>query len=100
MTVDSTPLQQLRDRLALKVGENAVFDGWSKTALDAAAASEGVDPAQARLAFDGGPMVMIEAYVGAVDAAMAEAFPPERIATLKIRQRIAERVWTRLAVMG
>lgn len=100
MTADSTPLQHVRDRLALKVGENAVFDGWGKAAVEAAAASEGIDPAQALLAFDGGQMAMIRAYVGAVDAAMADAFPPERVATLKIRQRIAEMVWTRLTVMG
>lgn len=92
---DSTPLQRIRDRLALKVGENAVFDGWTMTAVEAAAAAEGVDRAQARLAFSGGQMAMITAYVGAVDAAMAEAFPPERIAAMKIRDRITELIWQR-----
>lgn len=96
---DITPLQRIRDRLALKVGENAVFDGWTMTAVEAAAAAEGVDKAQARLAFSGGQMAMITAYVGAVDAAMAEAFPPERIAAMKIRDRITELIWQRFQTM-
>lgn len=96
---DSTPLQRIRDRLALKVGENAVFDGWTVTAVEAAAATEGIDQAQARLAFSGGQMAMISAYVGAVDAAMAQAFPPERIAGMKIRDRITELVWQRFQTM-
>ena len=97
--MDPTPLKKLRDSLALAVGENAVFDGWSLKAVETAAASAGVDPAQARLAFNGGPAAIVEAYVGAVDAAMADAFPPERIAAMKIRERITEMVWQRLQVM-
>ena len=36
----------------------------------------------------------------AVDAAMAENFTPERIASMKIRDRIRELVWFRLQAMG
>jgi hypothetical protein len=46
-----SPLRQIRDRLALAVGENAVFDGWTVKAVESAAAQLGIDPAQARLAF-------------------------------------------------
>jgi drug/metabolite transporter (DMT)-like permease len=31
-----SPLQEIRDRLALAVGENAVFDGWTQAAVDSA----------------------------------------------------------------
>ena len=41
-------------------------------------------------------MAMIEAWAGSVDAAMAEAFPPERIAAMKIRERIRSLVQFRL----
>lgn len=94
-----TPLQQIRDTLGLAVGENAVFDGWTSKAVEAAAARHGVDPAQARLAFGDKPIDLVEAYVGAVDAAMAEAFPPEKIAAMKIRDRITELVWARFTIM-
>lgn len=95
----TTPLQQIRDQLGLAVGENAVFDGWTVKAVEAAAASHGIDPAQARLAFGKDPAAMIEAYVGAVDAAMVEAFPPEKIVAMKIRDRITDLVWKRLEIM-
>ncbi len=94
-----TPLQQIRDQLAMSVGENAVFDGWTVKAVEAAAATHGVDPAKARLAFGKEPAAMVEAYVGAVDLAMAEAFPPERIAAMKIRDRITELLWFRFETM-
>ena len=47
---DPSPLERLRRQLALAVGENAVFDGWTKAAVDSAAKQLGIDPVQARLA--------------------------------------------------
>lgn len=100
MTGLATPLQALRDRLALAVGDNAVFDGWTATAVESAATQAGADPAQARLAFGRDPAAMVEAYAGAVDAALADRFPPDRMAAMKIRERITELLWERLQIMG
>ena len=61
--VDLTPLQALRLRLALPVGENAVFDGWTEVAVNSAARQLAIDPAQARLAFPKDPPHMIEAWI-------------------------------------
>ena len=44
------PLEKLRRELALAMGENAVFDGWTRTAVDTAAGQLGIDPVKARLA--------------------------------------------------
>ena len=38
------PLEALRHRLALAVGENAVFDGWTKAAVDSAAPAVSATP--------------------------------------------------------
>lgn len=97
---EESPLAALRRRLALPVGENAVFDGWSRKAVDAAADQSGIDRAQARLAFPKAQAGMVDAYVEGVDAALETAFPPERIAALKVRQRIRDLVWQRLVIMG
>jgi ubiquinone biosynthesis protein COQ9 len=97
---DPTPLESVRAQLALVVGENAVFDGWTQKAVDTSAAQLGIDPAVARLAFPKDQPGMIDAYIQAVDAAMAAHFTPERIAALKIRERIRELVWFRLQAMG
>lgn len=100
MTDAPTALQAIRARLALAVGENAVFDGWTGKAVDTAAGQLGIDPAQARLAFPKSKVDMVEAYVDAVDAAMLAAFPPEKIAAMKIRDRIRAQLWFRLETMA
>ena len=97
---DPTPLEALRLRLALAVGEHAVFDGWTETAVNAAAAQLGIDPAQARLAFPKTPAAMIEAWIDGVDSAMTAKFTPDVIAAMKIRDRIRSMIWFRLEVTG
>ena len=79
---DPTPLEALRLRLALTVGENAVFDGWTEAAVNSSAAQLGIDPAQARLAFPKAPADMVEAWIEGVDAAMTAHFTPEVVAAM------------------
>lgn len=95
-----TPLQKIRQRLALAVGENAVFDGWTAAAVESAAAQLGIDKAQARLAFPKAQAAMIDAYVEAVDREMQRRLPPKRLKGMKIREKIRALVWTRLEIMG
>ena len=97
---DQSPLQRIRDSLALAVGENAVFDGWTRAAVDSAAAQLGIDQAQARLAFPRKPAAMVDAYIQGVDREMERRLPSETLKAMKIRQRIRSLVWTRLEIMG
>jgi len=96
----ASPLQKIRERLALAVGENAVFDGWTKAAIESAAGRHGVDSAQARLAFPKTQAGMIDAYIEAVDRAMAGRLPPEKLQGMKIREKIRSLIWTRLEIMA
>jgi ubiquinone biosynthesis protein COQ9 len=98
--MEQSPLAELRERLALTVGENAVFDGWSKAAVDSAAAQLGIDPAQARLAMPRTQAGMIDAYIDAVDRELEKRWPAEKLSTLKIRERIRTLVWTRIEIMA
>src|SRR5690349_21599006 len=95
-----SPLEQLRRELALAVGENAVFDGWTQKAVDSAAAQLGIDPTKARLAMPKSQAGMIDLYIQEVDRAVEAWFTPERIAGLKIREKIRALVWHRLEIMG
>ena len=95
MTVPDS-LSALRLTLAPAIADAAAFDGWSEASVDSAAAAQGIDPASARYAFAGGAMAMIESWAASVDVAMIAAFPPERIAGLKIRERIRALVQFRL----
>lgn len=95
-----SPLEQLRRRLALAVAENAVFDGWTRAAVDSAAGQLGIDPVQARLAMPKGQAAMIDLYIQEVDRALEAWFTPERMAGMKIREKIRSLVWRRLETMG
>lgn len=94
-------LDELRRRLAPAIAEAAAFDGWSEAAVRDAATANGVDPDAAVYAFGDGPMGMIAAWIGTIDSAMAQALPAERLAAMKIRERIRALVLFRLeAVAG
>ncbi len=94
-----SPLEQIRQQLALAIGDNAAFDGWAETAVEAAADSLGIDPAQARLAAPKDAMGLIDLYIQGIDRALEEEFPPERVATMKIRARIRKMLWRRFELM-
>ena len=93
-------LDELRMALGPLIPANAVFDGWSDTALAMAAAELGVPAPRARLAFPGGATDMIDAWFDAIDRGMATAFPLEKIEAMKIRERIGGLVMYRLEVIN
>jgi len=97
---DPSPLEQLRRKLALAVGENAVFDGWTPKAVDSAAEQLAIDPAQARLAMPKTQAGLIDVYIQEVDRGLEAWFTPQRLAKLKIREKIRALVWRRLEIMG
>jgi ubiquinone biosynthesis protein COQ9 len=95
-----SPLEQLRHRLALAVGENAVFDGWTRQAVDSAAQQLGVEQGQARLAMPKSQSGMIDTYIQEVDRGLQAYFTPERISALKIREKIRALIWRRFEIMA
>lgn len=99
MTEDLT-LDEVRARLAPSIASNAAFDGWGDAARDMAAEAVGIDRDVAALAFQGGAVQMIDAWFAHVDAEMARACPPETLAAMKIRARIAALVEARLATLA
>lgn len=98
-TADLT-LDEIRLLLAPSIAENAAFDGWGDAARDMAAEMAGIDLDVAKVAFEGGAVAMIDAWFASIDAAMLIALPPERLATMKIRQRITSLVEARLDVLA
>jgi ubiquinone biosynthesis protein COQ9 len=95
-TAADITLDELRLELAPAIAAAAIFDGWGEVALASACEQAGVDPAVARLAYPGGPMDMICAWVERVDARMVEAFDENVLAQMPIRERIRSLVWFRL----
>ena len=99
MTDDRT-LDELRLALAPEIARSAVFDGWADEALKQAAALAGVDTAVARLAFPGGAMDMIGAWIDSTDARMQAHFADGHLASLKIRDRIRTLLLFRLDALA
>ncbi len=102
MSADFTnmTLEEMRAVLAAELPSDAAFDGWTPTALKATSARMGVDADVAGLAFPDGALQMVEAWFAHVDRAMALACSPEKLATMKIRERITALVEARLHVLA
>jgi ubiquinone biosynthesis protein COQ9 len=93
-------LDEIRAGLAPLIAAHAAFDGWGVPARDAAADALGVDRDIALLAFPDGAVEMIAAWFAHIDRAMLAALPAERLAAMKIRERIAALVEARLAAVA
>jgi ubiquinone biosynthesis protein COQ9 len=93
-------LDELRAALAERLPQEAAFDGWSEKALDAAAQAVGVPADRAHLAFAGGAGQMIDAWFAGIDRHMADSLPPEKLAEMRIRDRITALVLARLEAMA
>ncbi len=97
---DDPTLDEIRAALAPRLARDAAFDGWSTSAIASAADALGIDPDIAALAFPGGATDMIDAWFGWIDEEMARRLPPETLAAMKIRERIAALVETRLEIVA
>lgn len=93
-------LDEIRDALIGDVAVNAAFDGWTPRAVAAAAAMRGVDPDVAKLAWPGGAVEMIDAWFAHIDREMLAKLPPETLAAMKVRQKIAALVEARLELLA
>ncbi|MBA3939693.1 MAG: COQ9 family protein [Sphingopyxis sp.] len=93
-------LEEIRAALAPLIAENAAFDGFGEAALADAAARVGVDIDVARLAFPGGARDMVDAWFAGIDAAMEQRWPADKLAALKIRERITTLVEARITLVA
>lgn len=88
-----------KDALLLALLPNVPFDGWTKAALRVAAARVGIDASELALLFPRGPRDAAAWFSHWADRQTSEALRRRRIGTLKIRERIAAGVSTRLAIL-
>ena len=93
-------MDTLRGKLLEAVLPHVAFDGWSHTALRAAAADLGIDEIQARNAFSGGPCELIEAFSADVDRRMLAVLETRDLAKMRVRDRITTGVRVRLELLA
>ncbi len=92
---DMTP-EELKPEILATMMPHVAFDGWTETALNAAAGDLGISPEMAELAFPNGAMEVLTYHLEAADVALAEALASKDIMSIKIRERITVAVRTRL----
>ena len=97
---DDPTVDELRAALAPALARNAAFDGWGPAAIANAAMELGVDADLARLAFADGAADMIDCWFASVDAELERRCPPEMLAAMKIRARIAHLLETRFEIVA
>lgn len=93
-------MDTLRDRILDAALPNVVFDGWSRKALIHGATAAGLDPADVDIAFPRGVRSAVEHWMRRADSAMAAALEAADLDSLRIRDRIAFAVRTRLEQAG
>jgi ubiquinone biosynthesis protein COQ9 len=92
-------LDELRPHLARALPHHAGFDGWGGKAVESAAAEIGIDPAIAQLAFEGDQVAVIGFWFATIDDDMLKKLPAEKLAAMKIRDRITTLIETRLEIV-
>lgn len=101
MTVPAPPpaemtLDELRPVLIEAMLPHVPFDGWSVKAAEAAGHDLGLPAGRARIVFPRGAAEMVAAYIEFADARMRRALETRGLPNLKVRDRIAVAVRTRL----
>jgi ubiquinone biosynthesis protein COQ9 len=99
---DGTGMDAKREKDALLVAAlpNVVFDGWSVAALRAGARDAGIDMAAASALFPRGSVDMVEWFNDWADRGMIERLAAAPLAEMKVRDRVAEGVRARLAILA
>lgn len=90
------PDAPLRDQLADAVAVEAAFEGWSRTALTAAARQLELPAGEADRLFPGGALQVLTFASERADLRTVEDMEKEGVASLKIRDRIKAAVRIRL----
>lgn len=91
-------MDDLQTRILDAALPNIAFDGWTIGALEQAAVSAGLTAFDVKRAFPGGVVEAVDAFVMRADAEMLAALPPS-VGSMKIRERIATIVMTRLRLL-
>jgi ubiquinone biosynthesis protein COQ9 len=91
--------QALRQAVLMAALPHAAFDGFTDSLLQKAGAEAGVSSSDLARLFEGGPLGLVEYFSSYADAEMEKRLAATDLKAMKIRERIATAVKTRLAVL-
>jgi ubiquinone biosynthesis protein COQ9 len=93
---NTDPDAEIRDRLADTMAANAVFDGWTGTALAAAGRGLGLPEGEAGRLFPGGPLAVLEFLSTRSDGRMVADLDAAGVESMKVTERIRTAVRLRI----
>lgn len=96
LAISDLTLDELRPVLVDALLNHVPFDGWTQAALDRAAEDLGIPADRAALAYPGGPVDMVDAFIARLDQQMAAELDALGLPSMKIRERIRAAVRVRL----
>lgn len=91
--------QEMREAILARALPHAAFDGFTDQVLQKAGAEAGASKAEIARLFEEGPISLVEFYSASTDAEMERRLAAMDLKAMKIRQRIAAAVKTRLAIL-
>lgn len=100
MTPSNDPDTEVRNRLADAVAAEAVFDGWTRTALQTAAAGLQLPEGEATRLFPKGPIAVLAFVSERADLRTVADMEAAGVASMKIRERIRTAIRLRLERHG
>jgi len=90
---------EMRQAVLAAALPHAAFDGFSEKLLEEAGRKVGIGKSELARLFEDGPISLVEFYSIAADGEMQKRLAEMDLNTMKIRQRIAAAIKTRLAVL-
>ena len=99
-TQAADPDAALRDRLADEIAADATFEGWTRTAINAAARRLELPAGEAGRLFPGGPNQVLEFVSRRADQRTVADMEKSNVAAMKVRERIRTAVRLRLEKHG
>jgi len=94
--LDDSDIEAQRRALLTAALPHVAFDGWSWTALRQAASELGLDAMDAENAFPGGATELLALHSREADHAMLAALEAQNLDALRVRDRVALAIRTRL----
>ncbi|HXB52478.1 MAG TPA: COQ9 family protein [Rhizomicrobium sp.] len=91
--------QEMREAVLARALPHAAFDGFTDSVLQKAGDQAGVTKTDLARLFEDGPISLVEFYSTSTDAEMEKRLAATDLKAMKIRERIATAVKTRLSIL-
>ena len=91
--------QEVREAVLAKALPHAAFDGFTDKVLQKAGEEAGVSKSELARLFEQGPISLVEFYSAHTDAEMEKRLAAMDMKAMKIRERIATAIKTRLSIL-